>query len=87
MTWVKAAYNSVHGRIGCEWKKSEGSFVLNLEIPASTAATVFLPAREARRVTERGLPAGEAPGVKLLRQENGQAVYEISSGIYQFVSD
>ena len=87
VTWVKAAYNSVHGRIGCEWKKSEGSFVLNLEIPASTAATVFLPAREARRVTERGLPAGEAPGVKLLRQENGQAVYEISSGIYQFVSD
>jgi hypothetical protein len=87
VTWVKAAYNSVHGRIGCEWKKSEGRFALNLEIPASTGATVFLPAREARRVTESGLPAGEAPGVRLLRQENGQAVYEISSGIYQFVSE
>jgi len=87
VTWVKSAYNSVHGRIGCEWKKSEGRFALNLEIPANTSATVFLPASEVKNVTEGGGPAGKAPGVRLLRQENGRAVYGISSGIYQFVAE
>ena len=84
VTWVKAAYNSVQGRIVCEWKEAGGKFYLHLEIPANTTATVFLPAQDASEVFESGRRAAKAPGVRFLRQENNRAVYEIGAGKYQF---
>jgi len=85
-TWVKAAYDSPHGRIACEWEKAAGKFTLHLEIPATATATVYLPARGANEVTESGRVASKASCVRFLRQENERAVYEIGSGTYQFVS-
>jgi hypothetical protein len=85
--WVKAAYYSTHGRIACEWEKAAGKFALHLEIPANTTATVFLPAHAPDGVKESGTRAAEAACVHFLRQEKDRAVYEIGSGIYQFVSE
>jgi alpha-L-rhamnosidase len=84
VTWVKAAYNSVHGRIVCDWKKADGKFYLNLEIPANATATVFLPATNPKKIFESGKRASKAPGVHFLRMENDRTVYEIASGNYQF---
>lgn len=87
VTWVKAAYDSVHGRITCDWEKSAGKFTLHLNIPANTTATVYLPAPNAAGVTEGGRAASEALGVHFLRQEKDRAVYHIGSGIYYFVAE
>ena len=84
VTWAKAAYHSVHGRIASEWKKTDGKFILNLEIPASTTATVYLPTVRVETITESGIALKKAPGVKFLRFENDNAVVEIASGKYQF---
>jgi hypothetical protein len=86
VTWVKAAYDSAHGHVGCEWEKGAGKFTLHLEIPANSTATVYLPAQNAQGVSESGQPAAKAACVRFLRQENDRAIYEIGSGIYQFVS-
>jgi hypothetical protein len=86
VSWVRAAYNSIHGRIGCEWTRAEGRFTLRLDIPAGTTATVFMPARQAENIAEGSILAGKAPGVRFLRQDDGRAVYEIESGTYQFVA-
>jgi alpha-L-rhamnosidase len=86
VTWVKAAYDSVHGRIVCDWKKADDKFTLQLEIPANTTATVFVPAQNAGRVFESDRPAAQAMGVHFLREENGCAVFEVGPGSYQFVS-
>ena len=86
VTWVKAAYNSPHGRIACEWETAAGKFTLRLEIPANTTATVYLPAHNAKEVWESNQSASRAAGVRFLRQETDRAVYEIGSGTYQFVS-
>lgn len=85
--WVKAAYDSPHGRIVCEWEKNAVKFALHLEIPANTTATVYLPAHIGDGVTESGKDASEAQCVHLLRQDIDQAVYEIGSGTYEFVSE
>jgi len=87
VTWVKAAYDSPHGPIGCEWKKSAGRFALHLEIPVNTTATVYLPVSKGDGVTESGIDASKALGVHSIRQENDRAVYEIGSGTYQFVAE
>jgi hypothetical protein len=87
VTWVKAAHDSVHGRIASDWEKAAGKFTLHLNIPANTTATVYLPAQNAARVTESGRPASEADDVHLLRQEKDRVVYHVGSGSYQFVAE
>jgi hypothetical protein len=86
LTWVKAAYNSVHGRIACEWHKTDSTFSLHLSIPANTTATVYLPAANVKSVTESGQPAAKSLGVHFVRKGNGCAVYRVGSGEYQFVA-
>jgi alpha-L-rhamnosidase len=41
--WVKCSYNSINGLVSSEWKKTNDSFILDVEIPNNTTATVILP--------------------------------------------
>jgi hypothetical protein len=84
VTWVKCAYDSIYGRIASEWKKADGKFSLNLEIPPGTTAAVFIPAQSAGDVSESGVTAMKSRGVKFIRLENDRAIFEIASGKYQF---
>jgi alpha-L-rhamnosidase len=83
---VKASYGSRRGPIAVEWSREAKRFVLRVEIPANTTATVLLPAADAATITEGGKPLAEAAGVRLLRMEGGRAVLEIGSGRYAFSS-
>ena len=84
--WVKAHYDSIHGRIGSEWRANGTDFELQATIPPNTTATIFLPAKDAASVTEGGKPLGDAAGVKFLRLENSRAVIAVESGNYRFAS-
>jgi alpha-L-rhamnosidase len=84
VTWTRASYNSIHGKIICDWKLGGGKFTLRVTIPANTTATVYVPAKSADNVTEGGKPASQSGGVKFLREENGRAIYETTSGSYKF---
>lgn len=86
ITWVKAEYASAHGTIVSHWKRSADRFEIKLTIPANTAATVFLPARNRAAVREAGREPGAVPGVKFLRMEGDRAVLSVESGSYQFES-
>jgi alpha-L-rhamnosidase len=48
---------------------------------------MYLPATDPDKVLEHGQPAAVAPGVQFLRQETDRAVYQVSSGNYDFVSE
>jgi alpha-L-rhamnosidase len=84
LTWAKASYDSVRGRISSEWQRSPGRFNLKVRIPANTTATIFLPSKSGADVTENGKPASQMAGVKLLRHENGCTVLAVASGEYDF---
>ncbi|KQB39932.1 glycoside hydrolase family 78 protein [Flavobacterium aquidurense] len=43
MTFVKATYQSIYGKIVSEWEKKDGKLILKVEIPANTSATIKLP--------------------------------------------
>jgi alpha-L-rhamnosidase len=86
VTWVKASYNSIHGKIACDWKRGGGKFTLSVTIPINTTATIFIPAKSADEVLESGKPAAQSSGVKFLRMENGHAAFETASGQYEFQS-
>ena len=86
LTFAERHYDSIHGRIATSWKRNGQLFNLTVTVPANTSATVYVPAADSHIVTESGLPAASADGVIFLRQENGQAVYEVGSGTYRFAS-
>ena len=86
VTWAKASYHSIRGKIVSDWKRDGDKFTLKISIPANTTATVFVPAKSAGDVTKSGKPVSQSSGVKFLREENGRAIYEIASGEYKFES-
>ena len=79
LKWVKASYDSVRGKIVSDWERSGKNFTLNVTIPPNTTATIYVPAKSVNDVREDS-------GAKLLREENGRAVYAVDSGTYTFES-
>jgi alpha-L-rhamnosidase len=86
VTWTKASYNCIRGKIVSDWKRDEKTFALNVTIPPNTTATIFMPATSAQAVTEHGKPASESLGVQFVRLESNRAVFKVASGKYEFKS-
>ena len=77
ITWARADYESLRGRIHSAWNLEAGQLVLEVEIPVGATATVFVPAVDPVEVKA---PAGAMP----LPAEPGYAVFAVGSGFYQF---
>ncbi len=86
LRFVRASHRSPYGLIASDWQKQDGVFRWNITVPVNTTATVYVPAKGAASVTESAKPATQAPGVKLLKTEHGQAVFWVGSGNYRFES-
>ena len=93
LKFAKATHRSPYGLISSEWRKSgdwqrnEEKFEWNIEVPANTTATVYVPAMRKKNVTESGNPLGQARGVKLLRGEGDRIVLQLGSGKYKLLSE
>jgi len=85
LTWAKGWYDSIRGRIVSDWKLKDGKLILSVTIPANMTATVYVPTNDPANITESGKPAKKANGVQFLRMEDGNAVFAVESGQYQFV--
>jgi hypothetical protein len=86
LTWAKASFDSIRGKIISHWSKADGAVTLSVTIPPNTTATVFVPATSADQVSEGGVPAARRAGVQFLRQEKDRAVFEVRSGQWVFQS-
>ena len=86
ITSAKASYDSINGKIVSDWRLEDGTFRLDVTIPANTTATVYVPAESAGDITESGRPATKTEGVRFLRIKQGKAVFTVGSGDYEFES-
>lgn len=87
LDFVKASYNSVHGLIRSEWKKEGNKFHWDLTIPGNSIAIISIPANNRSDVSESGIKATDAEGIRFLKMQDGRAMFEIGSGQYSFVSE
>jgi alpha-L-rhamnosidase len=87
LTWAKASYNSVRGKISSDWHLSGNMFNLQVEVPVNTTARVVLPVSVVETVTESGSPASAREGVKFVGEAAGRPVYQVGSGTYQFSAE
>ena len=88
LQFVKTRYDSIRGRIACEWRKDteQGGLRVKLTVPPNTTATAYIPAADAASITESGKPTTEVEGVKFLWTEGGNVVLRLQSGTYDFVA-
>ncbi|OQB98838.1 MAG: Bacterial alpha-L-rhamnosidase [Candidatus Hydrogenedentes bacterium ADurb.Bin101] len=83
LTSARMAYQSIRGPIISSWRVEGDSFLLDVEIPANTTATVCIPTGDAASVTEGGKPLEEA-GISVETILDGSILCRLGSGTYQF---
>jgi alpha-L-rhamnosidase len=84
LTWCKASYNSIYGKIISNWKKEKDSFVLDVQIPANTTANIFLPTNKKEKIFESGRQINSKKEIKFACVENEKTILQIGSGKYHF---
>ena len=84
LDYVKASYHSMHGLIKSSWNKNGDMFQWEITVPGNATAMVYVPATDKAQVTESGVKASAAKGVKFVKMEGGYAVFEVGSGSYSF---
>ena len=84
LKWARASVKTPRGTVVSSWRREGETAWLSIAIPANSTALVHIPAKTATQISENGMPAADAKGVKLLHSENGEAVFETGSGVYNF---
>jgi alpha-L-rhamnosidase len=81
-TNASATLETYYGKVSSSWKLDKDKILMDVEIPANTIATVFVPSTNANEVTESGAALTSATEIKT---ENGYVVLTLGSGTYHFV--
>lgn len=81
-----AVHLSPYGRIVSRWRVRGSAFTWDVEVPANSRATLWIPAAGDTSVLEGGRPLAGRPGIRLLRREEHTALVEAGSGRYHFAS-
>jgi alpha-L-rhamnosidase len=85
-TNASASLETYYGTISSSWKLDGGKIILDIEIPANTRSTVYLPSNNPGLVIQNGkqLTASDVTTGQEDRK-NGYVVIELGSGKYHFV--
>jgi alpha-L-rhamnosidase len=81
---VKASYQTPYGLVKSNWTKDKDNFNWHITIPPNSKALVYLPATTITGITEGGKQLAGIKDIKLVKMENGRAVFRIGSGSYDF---
>jgi alpha-L-rhamnosidase len=87
LTWARGTHDSPYGRIRSSWEMRAEKFILEVDIPGNTTATVVLPARDAQQVTEGGQLASATHGITLQLVDAAGVTFHVQSGKYRFAVD
>ena len=83
LQWVNSSYESSRGKITCQWKKENGTYTLQVHIPANTKAQVFIP-NKSSFIKESGESIASSFLIQIIREESDHCWIEIPSGTYLF---
>ncbi len=78
LDWAKAEHDSPYGMIRSSWKRENGVFELEVDVPVNTTATVYLPVKpDVKNVTA---------DVKPVPSDRPRMAFKVGSGRYVFVA-
>jgi alpha-L-rhamnosidase len=85
-TQASVSYLVPYGKLSAEWKKQDGKLTLDVEIPANTTATIYVPAKSVDKVMEGGKALSAQKEIQVVGTEKEYVVLKVGSGKYSFVS-
>ena len=80
--WVKAHYDSIHGRISSAWKLEDGVFTYDVTVPPNTTASVHLPTNRLDTVTESGQSVRQSDAMTVRSGPGQPVVLDMGPGSY-----
>jgi alpha-L-rhamnosidase len=84
LSYAKAEYHSVYGKILSHWQTADGKLRLQVIIPANTTAEIHIPAKGIDQLLENNSPVSGDRDIKLKGVANGRVILETGSGEYNF---
>jgi len=85
LLWAKGTVSTVAGNITAAWEKSAGThFMLKLNVPKGTSASVYLPASNPKSVKINGKALSENPDIKNSLEFGKWVILTVKPGSYQF---
>ena len=91
LSFVEARVETASGRVAAAWRRADGSFTLDVEIPVCARGEIHIPlifpgavAESGQTVWTAGGASGRVPGILSSRAEGDRAVFEVGSGAYRF---
>lgn len=86
ITFARTSFESPYGTISTGWETTPGGFRMKVAVPPNTTAQIWIPAAPDDTVTESGIRADRASGVRHLFDAGGYKVYEAGGGTYRFAA-
>jgi len=84
LTSASASLQTYYGQVSSGWKVESNSTIMDVEIPANTTATIFVPAANVKAITESGDALVSANNIQVSGNDKGYIVLKAGSGKYHF---
>lgn len=84
LTNASASLQTYYGELSSGWKTENGTFTMDVEIPANTTASIFVPAASADAVTENGAALSSIKDITIAGSSEGYIEIKAGSGKYHF---
>jgi alpha-L-rhamnosidase len=84
LTFARADLQTYYGKVSAHWKTENGRLQLDVEIPANTKATVYIPASTVESIKEGGRALTSVKELEVRGKEGDYIAVEVGSGSYQF---
>jgi alpha-L-rhamnosidase len=81
-SFASASLQTYYGKLSGGWKLEGDKINMDIEIPANTTATVFVPAANAEAITESGQPLSAVTDIKITGKEDEYVILNLGSGTY-----
>ena len=81
---AQVSYESPYGQIVSDWKDNDKEFIIRVEVPANSKASVYLPSADTKQITESGVRLEDVPGNSCKQEGNRYVVATTGSGTYTF---
>jgi alpha-L-rhamnosidase len=86
LTHVKYFNQTSYGQTGIAWKKDNGQFTMEIQVPVGSRATVYVPLMAEKQVLENEKALSASKEIQFVKEEEGYVILEVKSGQYQFLS-
>lgn len=83
-SYASATLQTNYGQLSSGWKLETDKVLMDVEIPANTMATVYVPASGADAITESATALSSLKGLQVTGKEEGYVVLRLGSGVYHF---